>query len=234
MIELTWLEVGFSLLPLILAGWLYGRAVDDWRSVAWATLRMVVQLVTIGYALAVIFNVQHPLWVLLAVLVMSTGAGWIAVRPIRALDKPYWPVMMAVALAGALHLAWILLFVIKPDPWFAPMVVIPLAGMVMANTMNSVSLCAERFWSDMASGKAIAESQKTAMTAAMIPQINSLMAVGLVSLPGMMTGQILSGVSPLIAVRYQIVIMAMILATAALGSFLFLTWSKASAATTTR
>jgi putative ABC transport system permease protein len=96
--------------------------------------------------------------------------------------------------------------------------------MVMANSMNAVSLCAERYWSDLEQGNDRKDAAHTAMTAAMIPQINSLLAVGLVSLPGMMTGQILSGVSPLIAVRYQIVIMAMILSTAAFGSFIYLKW----------
>ena len=83
--------------------------------------------------------------------------------------------------------------------------------MVFANNMNGLSLAIERFESDFKRTKGFVSSRKDAFKASMIPQINSLLAVGLVSLPGMMTGQILSGVDPLIAVRYQIMIMSMIL-----------------------
>ena len=94
--------------------------------------------------------------------------------------------------------------------------------MYFANTMNAISLAAERYHSELQNNQLADNARLTAFHAAMIPQINSLLAVGLVALPGMMTGQILSGVSPLIAVRYQIMIMAMILGTAGLGAALML------------
>jgi putative ABC transport system permease protein len=155
---------------------------------------------------------------------MSIGAGWISGRAIRAYKKSILPIIGSVIVSGALNLAWILIFILQPEPWFSASIVIPITGMVMANSMNAVSLCAERYWSERSNQYDHQNAAKTAMTAAMIPQINALLAVGIVSLPGMMTGQILSGVSPLIAVRYQIVIMAMILSTAAFGSFLYLWW----------
>jgi putative ABC transport system permease protein len=86
---------------------------------------------------------------------------------------------------------------------------IPLAGMTLANAMNAMSLAAERFETEIEQGASPDEARVTAMTTGMIPVINSLFAVGLVALPGMMTGQILSGISPLIAVRYQIMVMCM-------------------------
>jgi len=183
---------------------------------------MFIQLIAIGYALSAIFGLNHPVWAILVVTFMSIGAGWIAIRPIRKFKRAAWPVFAAVILSGGINLIWILFFVIQPSPWFAPAIVIPITGMTMANAMNAVSLCAERYWAERQQDNGIDRSAKAAMTAAMIPQINSLLAVGLVSLPGMMTGQILSGVSPLIAVRYQIIIMAMVLSTAAFGSFLYL------------
>ena len=89
---------------------------------------------------------------------------------------------------------------------------IPLAGMAFANAMNSVSLASERLQAEIDNGNSGIKARNTAFQASLIPTINSLFAVGLVSLPGMMTGQILSGVSPLIAVRYQIMVMCMIFA----------------------
>ena len=104
--------------------------------------------------------------------------------------------------------------------WFEPHIVVPLAGMIFANVMNTVSLAAERFEAERDSD--LAEARRIALDAALIPQINGLLAVGLVSLPGMMTGQILSGVDPLVAVRYQIMVMCMIFGSAGLGAAFYL------------
>ncbi|MFT4675362.1 MAG: putative ABC transport system permease protein, partial [Reinekea sp.] len=208
MIQLSLGQVGLGLLPILIAALIFGLVLQDWTSVAWASLRMFGQLIFIGYALAIIFDLQHPLWVMVVVSLMSIGAGWIALRAMRKYNRPIWPVFAAVLLAGGLNLIWILGVVIRPEPWFSPAVVIPLTGMVMATAMNAVSLCAERFWAERKQGIAANEAGHAALSACMIPHINALLAVGLVSLPGMMTGQILSGVSPLVAVRYQIIIMA--------------------------
>lgn len=229
MIELSLWQVALGLLPILIAALIFGLLLQDWTSVAWASLRMFGQLIFIGYALTIIFGLQHPFWVLVVISLMSFGAGWIALRAIRKYNRPMWPVFAAVILAGGLNLLWILGVVIRPDPWFSPAVVIPITGMVMATAMNAVSLCAERFWAERSQGIELRAAAKAALSACMIPHINALLAVGLVSLPGMMTGQILSGVSPLVAVRYQIIIMAMLLSTAALGSFLYLHWAKQDA-----
>ena len=103
---------------------------------------------------------------------------------------------------------------------------IPLAGMIFANAMTAVSLAAERFNAELAHDTSWNEARVIAFHAAMIPVINSLFAVGLVSLPGMMTGQILSGVSPMIAARYQIVVMCMIFASAGISTAIFLAFRR--------
>ena len=103
---------------------------------------------------------------------------------------------------------------------------IPIAGMIFANAMNSISLAIERLESELANDVDYDVARKIAFQASMIPIINSLFAVGLVSLPGMMTGQILSGVSPLIAVRYQIVVMCMIFGSGGITSAYFLSLVK--------
>jgi len=107
--------------------------------------------------------------------------------------------------------------------------VIPLAGMIFANSMNTISLAGERFHAERVRGEDYLSARRLAMEAAMIPQVNALLAVGLVSLPGMMTGQILSGVEPLTAARYQIMVMCMIFSTAGLAAVLYMALKKNSA-----
>ena len=114
--------------------------------------------------------------------------------------------------------------------WFEPSFVVPLAGMIFANTMNTVSLAAERFESERGGGVDVVLARRTALDAALIPQINGLLAVGLVSLPGMMTGQILSGVEPLVAVRYQIMVMCMVFGAGGLGATVYLALAPRGAA----
>ena len=116
--------------------------------------------------------------------------------------------------------------VLRLEPWYLPNYMIPLAGMALANAMTSISLAAERFFSELSHGVSWDTARIKAFETAMIPVINSLFAVGLVSLPGMMTGQILSGVSPLIAARYQIMVMCMLFASSGLATAVFLSLSK--------
>jgi putative ABC transport system permease protein len=99
---------------------------------------------------------------------------------------------------------------------------IPLAGMVFANAMNSVALASERYYAERQRELEASKASREAVGASMIPVVNALLAVGLVSLPGMMTGQILSGVSPLVASRYQILVMVMIFVSAGLSVSIFL------------
>lgn len=108
------------------------------------------------------------------------------------------------------------------DPWHEPRTIIPLAGMIFSAAMNAVSLAAERQHAELAANRPPRSARTTALDAAMIPQVNTLFAVGLVALPGMMTGQILSGVEPLLAVRYQIVVMAMLFGVSGMSAAMYL------------
>jgi len=118
----------------------------------------------------------------------------------------------------------IVIFVIlQLTPWYQPQYVIPLAGMIFANGMNGVSLSAERFSSDTSKGVSFLPARMAAFQAALLPMTNNFLAVGLVSLPGMMTGQILAGVSPLIAIRYQIMVMGMLYGSIGISSAIYLT-----------
>ncbi len=129
-------------------------------------------------------------------------------------------------IGGFFTLLLVVYGVLHLDPWYQPKFIIPLAGMIFANAMNAVSIAAERFESEKSRGESYQGARATAYKAALIPLINALFAVGLVSLPGMMTGQILSGVDPLIAVRYQMMVMLMILGGAGISVAAYLTLLK--------
>ena len=189
----------------------------------YATARMLIQLLVIGYVLTYIFNADQPYIVLAVLLVMMAVASWIALRPLgRRTPSRYAIAFAAVAVSGLLTLALVTQGVLSLEPWYDPRYAIPLSGMIFSAAMNAVSLAAERYDAELAAGTEVAQAVPTALNAALIPQVNTLFAVGLVALPGMMTGQILAGVEPLIAVRYQIVVMCMLFGVTALSAVAYL------------
>lgn len=186
--------------------------------------RMLIQLIVIGYALTWIFAVDSPLLVLALLSGMLLIASSIALRPVAEskTQGDYGRALFSISCGGGLTLAFITLFVLTLDPWYKANTMIPLAGMIFASSMNAVSVAAERLHMEIGHGSPPTIARNQAFKAGLIPIFNSLLAVGLVSLPGMMTGQILSGVSPLIAVRYQIVVMCMITGASGMSAALYL------------
>lgn len=194
------------------------------KTASYATLRMLVQLLLIGYVLVYIFETDQPVVIVAVLLFMMIVASWIAIRHVkeqrmRALRNSF----VSIALPGLLVLGLVSQVVIDVDPWFSPRYLVPLAGMIFAGAMNVVCLADERHQSEISRGTEKLEARRIAFQTAMIPIINSLFAVGLVSLPGMMTGQILSGVSPLVAAKYQIIVMSMLFGVSGLSAAIYLT-----------
>jgi putative ABC transport system permease protein len=200
-------------------------------------VRAAAQLVAIGYALRLVFAAPHPGVVLAALGVMWLVAGWTSTRRIlhgpgtRAL-LPY--ALAAIGLGASVALVPVFIFVIAPRPWFEARYVIPIGGMMLSSAMNVVAQVFERLFAvaraeeatleqylalGATPAQALAPYVKAALRAALIPTINGLVTVGLVSLPGMMTGQIVSGTAPEQAVRYQVVIMYQLVAVAAVAGF---------------
>jgi putative ABC transport system permease protein len=189
----------------------------------YASGRMLVQLLLVGYVLTFVFETDQPMVVAAVFVIMICVAAWIAIRPIpRRGPQIYLIVVVALGVNGLGMLALVTQVVLDLPRWFEPRFVVPLAGMIFANTMNTVSLAAERFESERQHQEDLDAARRTALQAALIPQINALLAVGLVSLPGMMTGQILSGVDPMVAVRYQIMVMCMVFGSGGLGAATYL------------
>ena len=197
------------------------------RSSVYAIGRMLLQLMLIGYVLLFLFESEHAILVTLVLTVMITISSWIALRPLASARRSLYPITLAaIAVSGLPTLFLATEWVLDVTPWYAPRVVIPLAGMIFANAMNSVSIAAERFSSELSAGLDRAEARRKAFEAALIPLVNSLLAVGLVALPGMMTGQVLAGVSPLIAARYQILVMCMLFGSSGIAAACYLYWSR--------
>ncbi len=204
------------------------------RKLAWAAVRTVVQLLAIGYVLAWVFAYDRwyvvlPLMILMTLIAGFAGAGrgtltYAGQRADSILS--IWASAWLVAAVG-------LFAVIRIRPWYEPQYAIPILGMILGNTLTGVSLGIERMTEELTARRdrvdmalalgatrweAAQGPARQAVRAGMIPTLNQMAVVGVVSLPGMMTGQVLAGQSPLQAVRYQIVIMFLIAASSALGT----------------
>ncbi|NJM24113.1 MAG: iron export ABC transporter permease subunit FetB [Richelia sp. RM2_1_2] len=192
------------------------------QSLVIASLRMVVQLLLVGYVLQWVFNLRNPLLVLLVAIAMTTIASLSSVnRTRRRFSSIYWNNFICLLSASFLVTGLTVNGIIRVEPWYDPQYLIPLLGMVLGNALTGTSLALDKFMEDLSSKReqiealltlgatrweAAHETLKEALRTGMIPTINSMMVMGLVSLPGMMTGQILAGASPTDAVRYQILI----------------------------
>lgn len=194
----------------------------------YALIRMLIQLLLVGYVLTTVFAAEQSWIVMLVMLVMVSTASWIALGTVKDQRRALYPVVfISILLGSGLTLMLVTQGVIGLSPWYEPRYMIPLAGMIFANAMNSVSLAAERLSAELSRNIDFITARYEAFQAAFIPTINSMLAVGLVSLPGMMTGQILSGVSPITAAHYQIVVMCMIFGGSGLSIVFFLWLFKA-------
>jgi len=227
-------DVGIAALLILVNGWVSWRLrLGLGRRILWSAIRMTVQLSLLALVLHQIFALSHPLAVIALATVMTVIAG---VSAVRRIDHRF-PGMYRSAIISVWASSWLatsvaVLLVVRSDPWYSPQVVIPLIGMVLGNSLTGISLGIDRFLEEMmrrreevemrlALGSTRWEASQaifaSAVRTAMIPILNTMSVAGIVSLPGMMTGQLLSGVSPNQAVRYQIVIMFVIAAAIAMG-----------------
>ena len=190
--EIPSLRLGIAFVPVVVAIVILVRySLGAWNGV-YATARMLIQLLVIGYVLTYIFDTDQPYVVLAVLLVMMAAASWIALRPLAPRTPARYAIAFAaVAGSGLLTLALVSQGVLDLDPWFDPRFMVPLGGMIFSAAMNAVSLAAERYDAELRTGANPDAVMPTALNAALIPQVNTLFAVGLVALPGMMTGQIL-------------------------------------------
>ncbi len=204
-----------------------------------ATVRMTLQLVLAGYILEMVFRQQHVLVTLAILLFMQVFALVTIFGRVKGKIGPRLKRVVSLALfvGTSLPLAYFMLVVIAADPWYEPRFFIPIAGMTVGNSMTGITLGAERLARVFQTTRArieeslmlgatpqmaVSEFLSDTFNAAIIPTVNSMLGMGIIFIPGMMTGQILAGASPVDAIKYQIVIMMGILGSVAFAVFIII------------
>ena len=214
------------------------RGIRRERQILLAALRMTVQLTAMGYVLMFVFD--NPSWWLTSIMlmIMVAFAVYNAIKRVKGDMSKELQRMMGVAMIGGavLPTVFFIVIVLQVRPWFEPQYMIPISGMIVGNCMTGIALGANKLCDAMAEKRVMIENSlmlgaspaqaareiiNDSFDSAILPTMNNMLTMGIVSLPGMMTGQILSGVFPLTAIKYQIGIMLAILGATALTTILF-------------
>jgi putative ABC transport system permease protein len=234
-ISLSYGDVALAALLVLVSGALsFALRLGLEKRLLVASVRTTVQLLLVGFVLKWVF--AHGRWyVVVGVLVpMTIIAGAAAVgRAERRFPGMTLASIGSVWASGWLVSAFALAFVVRPEPWYSPQHAVPLTGLVLGNGLTGISLALDRFTSELVRGRAEVEAMlafgatrweaarepaQRALRAGLVPMLNTMVVAGIVSLPGMMTGQLLSGADPAQAARYQIVVMFLLVAGTGLGS----------------
>jgi len=233
-------DIGYGQLALALGFVVLAGGASLWlklglgRDLIVGTLRTVAQLALMGYVLLYIFAINQAWLVLLLFAGMIFFAARIVAGRVKGRGVPvFWPVFLSMMLSYMVVSFLVTGVVVQAQPWWDARYFLPLGGMVVGNSMNAMALSLERLFGEMTNRRdqvelllslgadpreATTAINADAIRAGMIPSINSMMGVGLVFIPGMMTGQILAGADPLLAIKYQIVVMLMLVGSTTLGS----------------
>ena len=203
------------------------------KDLVWGTIRTFAQLFLVGYALKAVFQINN----VYVILLLYTWMIFWAAQTIRSrIKEKEIPILLPTF--GSMVLSYMIVsilvtsVIVQVKPWYTPQYFIPLGGMIIGNSMNAIAIALERLFSDIRNRRdqielafclgatyqeATQEIMSDVIKAGMIPSINAMMSVGLVFLPGMMTGQILAGADPVTAVKYQIIVMLMLVASTTIG-----------------
>jgi putative ABC transport system permease protein len=234
-LELSYLQVGLAALLILINGTLSVLLkLGLERRLLLAAICTVVQLLLVGFVLEWVFRVDRWYVVLALGLVMTLIAGVAATQRTHIRFPGIWlRSIVAVWTSSWLIAAVALGVILRVQPWYSPQYAIPLLGMILGNTLNGISLGLDRLGTELTGRRDQVEALLTlgatrweaarplvqqAVRTGMVPTINAMMVVGVVSLPGMMTGQVLAGASPVEAVKYQIVILFLIASGTAMGT----------------
>lgn len=239
-IDLSYWQVGLAyIFVLVLLVILKYRGISKEKELILASLRMTIQLVAVGYILTIVFEHPHPLITLLIVLIMVSFAVFTVFRKFkgqltRSLKKV---VIISMPMGTIPVIVYFLLVVIRVEPYYNPQYFVPITGMIIGNSMTGISLgihtMVKRFnqqKQEIEEALILGATPKQAseliindsFDAAIMPTINSMLGMGIIFLPGMMTGQILSGIAPNMAILYQIGVMMGILGGVSLSTYIFL------------
>lgn len=234
-LELSYGRVAIAAaLVLVNAGLSLALSLGIERRLLIAAGRTVVQLLLVGLVLEWVFGLDRWIAVAAVALVMVLAAGRAAIGNVSRRYAGIWiDGLLAMGVASWAITGLALGAIVQPRPWYEPQYAIPLLGMMLGNSLNGVSLGLERFGEELAGGRgridgllalgatrweAASGAVRAAIRTGLVPITNSMMVVGIVSLPGMMTGQLLAGVAPVEAVKYQVMIMFLIATATAFGT----------------
>lgn len=214
---------GLIVIAIIISHWL---KLGLGKTLILASIRTIIQLSLIGLILAWVFARQSA-WQVLAILSIMTIIASVAAK--NNIKKPYQGLLKDTLTSLSATTAVVTLvamtFILKVSPWYRPQFIIPILGLILGNSLTAIALTTNNFINALHDKKSLVDNQlslgatpfeathpliRTAIVSGMTPTINSMMVVGLVSLPGMMTGQILAGADPTQAIRYQIITMFLI------------------------
>lgn len=236
-VEISLWQLALSLLFILIAqvaSFVYHLGLN--RDITVGTVRTFAQLFLMGYALTFIFQLEN-LWFTLGIFVIMAVSAFFIVRG-RVKEKQVsyiLPTFLTMFISYFVTSLFVSGLIIGVTPWWEPRYFLPISGMVIGNSMSALAISLERLFGEMRQQRGLIETRlclganykeassemfKNAITAGMIPSINAMMGVGLVFIPGMMSGQILAGADPLQAIRYQIVIMLMLVGSTATTSFI--------------
>lgn len=205
------------------------------RTLLITAIRMTVQLALIGFVLKWIFEQTSPVWTLGLALIMVLVAGYEIVSRLTRKPKGFEAYLLGsgtLLIVGSLATVFTVAGLIGPDPWYEPRYVLPILGMILGNAMTGISLTTSTLFETANRDRAAIESRlalganrftalsstlRMALKTGLMPIVNAMAASGIVALPGMMTGQILAGLDPVEATKYQIMIMFVIAGSTAFG-----------------
>lgn len=241
--DLSWSDLSLALgLVMIAAGISRWQKLGLVKDFIVGALRTIIQLVLVGYVLVYIFALDRwyiTLAALLFMLIVATNAA--VGRQKKVNSELKWVTGAAMLLGSSFTLLYITTLVVRVHPWHDPRYLIPLFGMIVGSAMNGAAIAIERLNGEMEARTGEIEAYlalganyrqaselplRQALRASLIPTVNGLIVVGIVTLPGMMTGQILAGASPLTAVRYQIVVVFMQAAAVAITTTTVALWYR--------
>ena len=237
-IDLTFIDLATaSSLIFLCAGLSLAMALRTHRQLLWAAARMVAQLLLIGFVLRLVFAAANPWLTGVVVVAMGLAASYeVGARQRRRLARAwnYGVGGGATVLSTAIIVVLALTTALRPHPWYDARHALPLTGIILGGVMNAVSLALNALFNDAVRERAGIEAQLAlgatrfqalhglaaqAIRTALIPTINQMMAAGVITLPGIMTGQLLAGMDPMSAAKYQILLMFLLVGGNCLGAF---------------
>ena len=233
------LSYAFIIIAIILTSL---NGINRNKEILVSVIRMTIQLTIAGFILVYIFDSKSFTFTCLMLIFMEASAIYNIIKPrVNILPKSLFAVIiLAMVISSLASLLFFILLVIRPNPLYNPQYLIPIGGMIIGNTMNGISLALKSILSSIENQRvkiegslmlgarptmAMDEINKEAFDLALMPTLNSMKNMGLITLPGMMTGQILGRVVPTIAIKYQIAVMTTITSSVAIGVFIFLKFS---------